>query len=332
MEEPDYNNFEIDTSDIWDYEFKRMKATGDVQRYDQMVKVIEPVIVSKCKPFLEGNDTNLNYLRKYSSDYEKHYAEREIDYFRMYGDYYEYREKCCVDLSKNNQQEFAFLFMLKLNQYKDNLARLDDFLYYQIKSNFEARLSDFMSFIISIQIQFPLFADPGINRKIELWKENFDPSVLKRTRLDYLFETPDSWETVDLGLTDEQVRAFFSFLYLEKNNRGLPFLEKEKTEKLLRFGFMIPPMPLPEKFKLNLTPQCRKSMIEKSFYLFYERYSNNLKTKQQFLKFLAYNFVDFSKYKSPTDFRNWGKNFNLKKRSIQLPFDIMNYVEKAKNA
>jgi hypothetical protein len=168
-----------------------------------------------------------------------------------------------------------------------------------------------------------------IKDTIDLWAKNYDPKVSN----DPLFGNIKNWSKIEVALTDDQVRAYFSFLYLEKNNLGLPYLEKTDTEKLLEFGFKVPPQPLPEKFRLNVTGQHKKSIMEICVNLLFDKFSHNLKNKLPFLKFLAFQFEDFNKYQSPEDFRSWSGNLTSKKLKVEmLPFKIQPYLDKIKAA
>lgn len=50
-------------------------------------------------------------------------------------------------------------------------------------------------------------------------------------------------------LSDEEIRKFFSFLYLEPSNNGKPFLTKEVFDKVFANGLVIPDVPLAKSIK-----------------------------------------------------------------------------------
>ena len=333
MTSANYSNCDIDTSDIWEYEFSEFNRTGSSTIYKDLLQVIEPIISAHTTPFFSQKSQSADqrdWTSKYTEDYEIKYNAYSTDYFRVYLDYYAYGEPYKVAFSKSMQKEFTLLFAFKLRQYKDNLSGLDAFLNHQIQENFNKNVTAFTNFLESILMQFSEILGETIERKVSLWEKRYSPDNLNVSKDAWLHEDADLWEKIDVSLTDDQIREFFSFLYLEKNNLGIPLLEKKSVDKLLQFGFKFPIIPLKEKFKLNLTPQWRKSIIESCTYLLFERFARNFKNKQPFLKFLAYQFDDFSKIQSESDYKNWNKNFTQKKLSKPLPFDIRIYLERAK--
>ena len=328
MYKTDYSKLDIDTSDIWKYEFDDLQVTHNFALYDKLLTVIEPIMSLRTKPFLEGKTRTDNWAKKYYSNYPEKYKSRSIDYFEFDGDYYEYNRECLVNLELNELKDFSFLFALKLRQYKDNLSAVDNFLYYQVKVNFGGSLSKFLAFIKSMLIQFPDALGELFEKKINLWEAGFDSSLLLDDKDEWFWESDESWEPVDVFLSDDDVKLFFAFLYQEINDKGRPYLQKKEVEQIFRFGFKVPPMPLKRKFKLNLTPKNRKSVIEQCFYRFFEEYGSNQKNKLPFLKFLAYTMQDFEKIQTPKQFDNWGKNFTSSKfKKDRLPFSIERYID-----
>ena len=284
MSNVNYNIYDINTGEIWQYERERLKTGGDITFYDQFLRIIEPIIVQNCSPIVtEDEEVNSGNL-KYSLDFHKRYSERQVDYFESEGAYYDFKDNCVVRLMDYNQRDFGFLFAYKLRQYQDNLAESDTFLYYQLKINFKKSLQRFMSFIRSLLIQFPDMLAGPIEKKIDLWEKTFDPALLVDEKVYDIYDHPEHWTAIRLSMTDDQLRAYFSFLYLEKNNLGLPFLEKNLTDRLLKFGLRIPPKPLAQKYELNQTSVHRKSIIEQSVYVLFEKHSLNFKDKLEMLE------------------------------------------------
>lgn len=328
----DYTNLEVDTGDIWKYEFNEFKVAQKPLLYEKLIEVTEPIISTYTKPFLKGKNRTDGWAMKYYRNYPERYKSRNIDYFEFDGDYFAYDELYTVKLSDINLKDFSFLFALKLRQYQDNLAALDSFLYYQLKANFKGNVKVFMNFLNSILIQYAEILGSIFEKKINLWETNYHPAGVIDINEEWFWENDESWDIVELYITNDQVRAFFSFLYLERNDKGQPYLEKPDVEKLFRFGFKIPPVPLTRKFKLNLTSKSRKSIFEQCVYTFYNKYAGSQKNKVAFLKFLAYTFEEFKHIQSADDFRNWSKNFTQKKFRTPLPFDIKRYFDKVKSS
>lgn len=324
-----YDTLDLDTSDIWAYEFALTQDTDDHSLYDALIQTIEPIIAQKCIPFLletEATDKN-----KYAISYSGNYQRRQTDYFMWEGDYFEYKEPLIVMYKEYGVKTFAFLFALKLRQYHDNLISLDSFLYHQLATNFNSDKVEFFIFLKGLLIQHEDFLEPKLAKKIAQWKEDFKPFAGMYSGKHSVLNDPTCWSSIEVIRGEEHVRAYFSFLYKERTDAGRPFLEKEEFDLLFRYGLKVPPIPLPKKLKLHTTPKYRKSIVESCTYLFYHRYSSNLKNKIPFLQFLAYQLEDFSHVKEEKDFKNWGKNFTKKKLVIDLPFDIRNYFELAKS-
>lgn len=320
-----YDSLDLNTADIWAYEFALTKGANEHSLYDMLIETIEPLISQKCKPFLTNSEAKSNNV--YVIGYSQRYACRQTDYFLWDDDYFDYQENLVIRYEEVETKAFALLFALKLRQYNDNLTALDGFLYYQLEANFNSNLEEFVIFLKGILIQYPEFLGPKFEKKIFQWREDFNPLAVIQTGQFAVLNDPDYWTPIMLLINDERSRTFFSFLYLERTNAGKPFLEKKEFDLLFRFGLKVPPIPLPKKFKLHTTPQYRKSIIECCTYLFYERYSANLKNKMAFLQFLAYQLEDFSHIKEDKDFKNWGKNFTKNKLKMDLPFDIQKYFD-----
>lgn len=323
-----YDTLDLNTADIWAYEFALTKVADEHCLYDMLVQVIEPLISQNCTPFLTNSEAKST--NAYVIGYSQRYSYRQTDYFLWDDDYFDYRENLIIRFGEVESKAFALMFALKLRQYYDNLTALDGFLYYQLEANFNSNLEEFIIFLKGILIQYPEFLGPKFEKKIFQWREDFNPLAVIQTGQFAVLNDPEYWTPIMLLINDERTCTFFSFLYQERTNAGKPFLEKKEFDLLFRFGLKVPPMPLPKKFKLHTTPQYRKSIIECCTYLFYERYSANLKNKMAFLQFLAYQLEDFSHIKEDKDFKNWGKNFTQSKLKMDLPFDIQRYFELVK--
>lgn len=318
-----YETLDLNTADIWTYEFALTKGTNEHVLYDKLVETIEPLISQRCTPFLTGSEAKSN--NAYVIGYSQCYAYRQTDYFMWDDDYFDYRENLIIRYAEVETKAFALLFALKLRQYYDNLTALDRFLYHQLETNFNSNLEDFIIFLKGILIQYPEFLGPKFEKKIFQWREDFNPLAVSQTGQFSVLNDLSYWMPIKLIINDDQTRAFFSFLYKERTNADKPFLEKKEFDLLFKFGLKVPPMPLPKKFKLHTTPQYRKSIVESCTYLFYQQYSGSGKNKMPFLRFLAYQLEDFSHIKEEKDFKNWGKNFTQNKLNMDLPFDIQRY-------
>ena len=332
---PNYCNTSIDIYDIWSYEFNAMKETGQTVIYDKLLKHIEPIIYSSSQPFLRSEETPNSSDLKYITDYETRYQNRSTAYFRSEGDYYFYEQHIIVPLTEDRSEQFYYLFALKMRQYRDYLLGLDNFLYYQLKTNFKKDKTFFMYFIKTILIDFSELLGDAYARKIDLWEQSFKESYYdKKQDQDQdqdLYADAEGWKKIPIFSSDQQIMRYFSFLYQEKTDNGRPLLARADFEQLFRMGFSIPPFPLKHKLKLNLTPKYRKSILETTVFYCFNNFAQNQKNKLIFQKFLAYHFEDFSQYQTDEELKKWGKNFcagKLNKKDI--PFDLKRYEDLAK--
>jgi hypothetical protein len=315
------------------YERKEWGEMGDSRIYNELVSIIKPIIARNDTPIFGRSQTGPRKIAlEIALAQENDYKVDNLKIFEWDGECFLYTRKANIVYPDSNTPDFAWLFAFKLRQYRDNLTGLNSFLSHQIKANFNKDIKAFMNFIQRMFIGHESLLGAKtqkIKDTIDLWAKNYDPKVSN----DPLFGNIKNWSKIEVALTDDQVRAYFSFLYLEKNNLGLPYLEKADTEKLLEFGFKVPPQPLPEKFRLNVTGQHKKSIMEICVNLLFDKFSHNLKNKLPFLKFLAFQFEDFKNYQSPKDFKNWSGNLTSKKLKVEmLPFKIQPYLDKIKAA
>lgn len=163
-----YDNLDLNTADIWAYEFALTQGTDEHSIYDILIQIIEPLISQRCKPFLTDSEAKSN--NGYVIDYSQRYAYRQTDYFLWDEDYFDYRENLLIRYEEVETKPFAFLFALKLRQYHDNLIALDKFLYHQLEANFDSDLDCFIVFLKGILIQYPEFLGPKFEKKILQWR------------------------------------------------------------------------------------------------------------------------------------------------------------------
>jgi hypothetical protein len=325
-------NYDIEIKDIFLYEKEEALKTSDSQIYKELISVIKPIIVNHDTPVFDRNQTkNYGIALKGLLARGNENKKDSLDIFEWRGECFSYSKNEHIVQPDNNRPDFAFLFALKLRQFRQNLIGLDEFLVHQFKTNFQEDTKAFMYFLQRIYVAYDqLFGATSQKFKetIDLWEQNY-----KQEPGDTLLQKDLNWSKIVVSLTDDQVMAYFSFLYLEKNNHGIPYLEKSEVEKLLEFGFKVPPKPLLKKFRLNLTPQHRKSILEICVYILFDKYALNLKNKLPFLQFLAFQFEPFEKYQGSEELKKWGKNFTPQKLNVQsLPFKIQVYLDKLKSA
>lgn len=140
-----YETLDLNTADIWAYEFALIKGGNEHSLYDMLIETIEPIISQRCTPFLTGSEAKSNSA--YVIGYSQRYAYRQTDYFMWDDDYFDYRENLIIRYAEVETKAFALLFALKLRQYHDNLVALDKFLYHQLETNFNSHLEHFIVFL-----------------------------------------------------------------------------------------------------------------------------------------------------------------------------------------
>lgn len=106
---------------------------------------------------------------------------------------------------------------------------------------------------------------------------------------------PDGYNYYKGTLNDSEVEYFFSFLYLEKDEKGESYLTKEETETMFKYGVAIPPKDGARKYRLNIGGERSKIIIYHAIHTFYINYSRSNRMKRIILKFFASYLDDFSK-------------------------------------
>ncbi len=109
---------------------------------------------------------------------------------------------------------------------------------------------------------------------------------------------PDNWVIVEGKLKKEQFHQFISFLYLEKDGpNGSALLTKVETERLVRYGFAYPRVPIEnDQLTLKASRKLPLGLVNYMFYKLYERHrplDANAKYKDHFALFLKRHFTNY---------------------------------------
>jgi hypothetical protein len=164
MPEPLFENFEINTLYIWDFErdcllnpLIEFKDFSEQRIMETLVEKVRNIAISKSRPFttyegyLEGGkdtrhyyESKINQLYRASdfSDYIR------LEFFFSRDDGYSYRVNHEI-LSKEG--DFAYWFALKLRQYELGIAHIYDFLDHHLSYSFYNHSPSYLNFL-TIQV------------------------------------------------------------------------------------------------------------------------------------------------------------------------------------
>jgi hypothetical protein len=334
--EPEYRYFEINVSEIWENEIKNYaKQKNSFEYYRSIYFFCRELFLANnsIKPFItlkeiDTGETDLKYLNIYRDKLSKWENEKElIDFYVKKGDFYDMNTEFIFNLNNNNKSEFAKLFVLKLNQYKDSIFYLNDFLEFQVNKNFNGSILEFQKFKLIINSQFILDEIIGIELDKFINNNNLNTESINNeseNKIHFLIP-PDSYRKIEVKFSDAQIHTFFSFLYLEKSEGGKPYLSKEEVNQMLKYGISIPEIPPQNKFKLNCSKRYPKKDIEYSIYQFYYNALENKNQKKELLEFFASYITDFEKaLLSEKHMQNWSNNITGK-ISSKMKFKLDKY-------
>jgi hypothetical protein len=156
------NHYDINIGDIWNYEQSLFQENQSSENHvRELFQRIEDVTIDKGKPFLSIEDYDSG-----SQDYRKKFNSHIKDFKESYGDFqsryalnyfftneyaFYYNQVILIDKKFN---DFDFWFTLKLRQFDAKLINLNKFLDFQLKLNFEKKISTYVDFLKSIMIQY----------------------------------------------------------------------------------------------------------------------------------------------------------------------------------
>ncbi len=90
--------------------------------------------------------------------------------------------------------------------------------------------------------------------------------------------------------TDDEIRHYFSFLYLEKGADKQPFLSEEAVAQIFEHGLLIPQEPLLEKFELHRDPRIPKVIVDFAIHKLMTKNSRTTRDKNDYLIFMG-NYI-----------------------------------------
>jgi hypothetical protein len=93
-------------------------------------------------------------------------------------------------------------------------------------------------------------------------------------------------------LSDDEIRGFLSFLYLETSSNGKPFIMKEVFDIVFANGLVIPDVPLKEKYSINCSLGSPRNQIDYAIHLLMRIHKGG--KKAPYLKFFGSCFEQYS--------------------------------------
>ena len=160
-----YSYYEIDISDIWQYEREQfLEGLSSRVHAQKLLDLAQHYIIKKSEPlwgismYDKGTDAEKAYYSRHVNEYSECYGNLEklylIDYFFHINGCFDYDHEVIVEYE---DEAFPFLFVLKLRQYKENLYELENFLEFQLKESFnynDDKYKDFLSIVLMDQQGF----------------------------------------------------------------------------------------------------------------------------------------------------------------------------------
>ncbi len=177
--EPNYNYYEIDTSDIWEHErtlFLEGKSSEDIAR--KVLYDIQLLIAEQAKPVfgLEDYDRGDEQYKRYYQRMVNQFIEASNNLENLYRIEYFFFKDGCYQYDYNiliarSEKDFEFWFGLKLRQYESKISAIFNFLNYQLNRSFDDDLDAFCIFLKFNMRQYhgELFTDKVIDT-INEWK------------------------------------------------------------------------------------------------------------------------------------------------------------------
>jgi hypothetical protein len=311
----------------------RQKSVVNYNAREIYKHIKKGVLDSETKPFLYplADGENNSFYEKYArmnAEWDGIYIP---DFFEHEGAFYDLDKIQYVFRENTSEEAFRILFSLKIGELKLNEFPIQEFLSFQLFDNFYAEkesFDDFLQELLAIDGNSYLFPS-NIDEEIGKWIDKKSASIIelaaeaseikknpivekKEIEFKKYLESRKGYK-IPGKLTEEQIRHFFSFLYLEKSVDKKPFLLEEEVNIIFANGLTIP-QEIPEtKFNLNTSYATPKKIVEKGIHVFFTKHSYTTRDKNDFLLFFAHYIKDFEKpMYSRQSMINAAGNFNGK--------------------
>jgi hypothetical protein len=173
--EANFNDYTIDTIDIWPYEAEQFLSENRSDEHILHLKsIIETLIIKTRKeqiqlnktitiePFVTvddyDNDSNKEYWLRHVKEFKNARSLKDqvrLHYFNILDkgidSFFSLKQEIIID-RKND--DFDFWFALKLGQYKVGLKYLNEFLKYQFEESFQSNIENYKSFLHILMKQY----------------------------------------------------------------------------------------------------------------------------------------------------------------------------------
>jgi hypothetical protein len=247
--EPIFENFEINTLDIWPYEsnqFLNEKRTSEqIKRIKTDLEFLivntrrEQILNKKPKtifPFVTAEDYDNGTNKQWGRYINEIFAavtlfdRIKLGYFNVIDSngvdsMFSYHQDIMIDTINN---EFDYWFALKLSQYETGIKYVFKFLDFQQQEVFKSDVSSFCEFLEDVILQFKDdFLDEKVCQKTEKWIE------LQKSKITIKHDSMTSKETIMSELKVKQFNGGYRTFLLKKVETNVVYFKLETNKNAL---------------------------------------------------------------------------------------------------
>lgn len=273
------------------------------------------VISSETKPFLlaKAEEDNGLYYEKYVR-LEKEFQDKRIpDYFSYKGDFYDLDAKLNIIKSNTNDDVFKHLFLIKMLEINSAGFSFNDFFNFQMYDNFYGDKEGFACFLALLTGKninpyllplikehitkwvidngqtavFSLIENVEENNKTGEADDGSEKDAIHQMQKDEEFYASKRNVKLQGHFTDDEIRHYFSFLFLEKGADKQPFLSEGAVKQIFANGLFIPAEPLVDKFEFHRDPRIPKAIVDYAIHKLMIKNSYTSRDKNDYLIFMG---------------------------------------------
>jgi len=274
-------------------------------------------INSGIKPFLLASVANEDntFYQKYVQ-LENEFQDKFIpDFFSLNGDFYDLYENLNISERNTNDKVFQHLFLIKILEINSATLSMNDFFDFQLYDNFYGDKEGFACFLVLLTGKntnpylLPIISAPinkwiTDNNQTEVFNfieneidnnKTEEEAAPEKEGIDQIQKDEEFYATkrnfkIPGHFTDDEIRHYFSFLYLEKGADKQPFLSEEAVAQIFEHGLLIPEEPLLEKFELHRDPRIPKVIVDFAIHKLISKNSRTFRDKKDYLIFMG-NYI-----------------------------------------